>query len=185
MTIIDKRYIESPKVLPIRDFYNSGREAVFLAGGISGTQNWQKEAAKKLLDETSLYVVNPRREGVDLAKSGHEAAAQIQWEFEHLRACRLVLFWFPKETVCPIALFELGTFLGRGRDYAFSENSSQTDGEFPWVFVGCDPDYSRRFDLEQQIGLYDPRVKLRLKLDDVVEDVSLAAKAILKKPIKR
>jgi len=185
MTITDKRYIESPKVLPIRDFQQSGREAVFLAGGISGTQNWQKQAAQSILDETTLYVVNPRREGVDLMKTGHEAAAQIQWEYEHLRACNLVMFWFPKETVCPIALFELGTFLGRGRDTAFSENAKQTSYKFPWVFVGCDPDYSRKFDLEQQISLYDPRVKLRQKLDDVIEDVSMAAAELLNRPILR
>lgn len=185
MTITDKRYIESPKVLPIRDFQQSVHEAVFLAGGISGTQNWQKETSQKLLDETALYVVNPRREGVDLAKTGHEATAQIQWEYEHLRACNFVMFWFPKETVCPIALFELGTFLGRGREIQFSEKTEQTNGQFPWVFVGCDSEYSRRFDLEQQISLYDPRVKLRLKLDDVIEDVSMAELEILKKPIKR
>jgi hypothetical protein len=38
---------------------------------------------------------------------------QIQWEFEHLRKADTILFWFPKESICPIALYELGAWYDR------------------------------------------------------------------------
>ena len=52
----------------------------------------------------------------------------------------MVLFWFPKESLCPIALFELGKEL---------ESGSR-------VVIGVHPEYSRRFDVITQVRCYDP-----------------------------
>tara|TARA_B100000614_G_scaffold262909_1_gene300416 strand:+ start:20439 stop:21011 length:573 start_codon:yes stop_codon:yes gene_type:complete len=175
-TIEDGRYIEAPQTLPIRALIADHIRTVFLAGGISGTEDWQIHAAQRFIDESRLTVINPRRPG-GLSKTGDEAARQIQWEFESLRHSQFVLFWFPPETVCPIALFELGTFLGRGRNYRFEGKRPIDGGEgyngtpWPYIYVGCHPDYSRRFDLEQQIPLYDERVTLRYDLDEVIDAI--------------
>ena len=79
--------------------------------------------AGKLLGNQDVVVANPRRNRL-LASEGAEAACQIRWEYEFLKRARVVLFCFPKESLCPIALFELGKELGR--------NSC--------VFVGVRPD---------------------------------------------
>ena len=79
-------------------------------------------------------------------------ACQIRWEYEFLKRARVVLFWFPKESLCPVALFELGKELGR--------NSC--------VFVGAHPDYARRFDIVTQVDCYKPGMTVYSELADVV-----------------
>ena len=96
-------------------------------------------------------VANPRRNRL-LASEGAEAACQIRWEYEFLKRARVVLFWFPKESLCPIALFELGKELGR--------NSC--------VFVGTHPDYARRFDIVTQVDCYKSGMTVYSELADVV-----------------
>ena len=64
----------------------------------------------------------------------------------------MVLFWFPKESLCPIALFELGKEL---------ESGSR-------VVIGVHPEYSRRFDVITQVRCYDPEFPVYDELADVV-----------------
>lgn len=78
---------------------------LFLAGGITNCPDWQAEAIR-LLGNQDIVVANPRRNRL-LASEGAEAACQIRWEYEFLKRARVVLFWFPKESLCPIALFEV------------------------------------------------------------------------------
>jgi hypothetical protein len=111
---------------------------VFLAGGISGTDNWQ-DTAIDMLAPTDHIVVNPRRR-TPMVSEGDEAAAQIAWEYNAIRKCDWVLFWFPPETLCPIALFELGATLERTSN----------------VTIGCHPEYKRRFDVIEQVNLRRP-----------------------------
>src|SRR4051794_36586929 len=82
--------------------------AVFLGGGISGCPDWQSEVAT-LLADLPLVLLNPRRPDFPM---GDPAAApkQIEWEYRHLRKADAILFWFPCETLCPIALYELGAW---------------------------------------------------------------------------
>lgn len=84
---------------------------LFLAGGITNCPDWQAEAIR-LLGNQDIVVASPRRNRL-LTSEGAEAACQIRWEYEFLKRARVVLFWFPKESLCPIALFELGKELGR------------------------------------------------------------------------
>jgi hypothetical protein len=130
------RYVEAP------DEYDGGGRALFLAGGISGTGDWQACAAE-LLAGTDLVLLNPRRRDY---RAGDPAAArdQIAWEYRHLRGAWGRLFWFPPETLCPIALFELG---------AWSRSSEP-------LFVGTHRDYARRLDVEVQLGLARPDVRV-------------------------
>lgn len=109
---------------------------LFLAGGIRNCPDWQA-AALEQLSSTDLRVANPRRaEG--LALTGPEAAQQIAWERAALQRSRVILFWFPRETLCPITLLELGVELGRAKKL---------------LAIGTDPGYERRFDVEQQVFL--------------------------------
>ncbi|MBC8102371.1 MAG: nucleoside 2-deoxyribosyltransferase domain-containing protein [Cytophagales bacterium] len=115
---------------------------LFLAGGISGCGDWQREMTA-LLSDTSLTLLNPRRPDFPI---DDEAAArtQIEWEFRHLRLADAILFWFPHETLCPITLFELG---------AGSRSAVP-------LFVGTHPDYQRRTDVIVQLSLARPEVSV-------------------------
>ncbi len=70
------------------------------------------------------------------------ALEQITWEHHALRASSAILFWFPRESLCPIALYELGAW-------------SMTPLR---LFVGADGHYGRRRDVEIQTKLARPDV---------------------------
>lgn len=129
---------------------------LFLAGGITNCPDWQAEALA-LLSNQDITVANPRRKRA-LAFRGKGATHQIEWEYEYLRRARVVLFWFPKESLCPIALFELGKEL---------ESGSR-------VVIGVHPEYSRRFDIITQVRCYDPDFPIYSELADVVVAAQLA-----------
>lgn len=113
---------------------------VFLAGGISKCPDWQSRALE-LLSTTDLHVANPRRfDHIDF--TGAIAKEQITWEYNALAKSKVILFWFPKESLCPIALYELGVQVGLN--------------EKP-IMVGADLKYARRFDLQTQLELANTR----------------------------
>ncbi len=130
------RYIECP------DTYPGPERTLFMAGGITGCPDWQLELAA-LLADTEWALLNPRRRNFPQ----HDPAAveaQIKWEHAHLRAASAILFWFPSETLCPITLYELGTW-------------SMTDKP---LFLGIHPAYPRRLDVEIQTRLVRPEVDI-------------------------
>ena len=131
---------------PLAPHYDNGI-SIFLAGGIGECPNWQAQVVKlfeqKYKGRHSLVLCNPRR-NEDFAKDDAAAREQITWDFNALQLCDYVLFWFPKESICPIALFELGVQLGGIKGLGVE------------LFVGWHPEYPRRFDLETQIALANP-----------------------------
>lgn len=136
-------YIEAPQM------YTGHERSVFLAGGLSHTKNWQQELCDLLLDEP-VVLFNPRRavyphEQIDAAKE------QIAWEFSHLRKADAISFWFPEESVSPIALFELG---------------AHTMTQKP-IFIGVHPQYERRIDIEIQMSLVRPDITIVHSLHDL------------------
>lgn len=113
---------------------------LFLAGGITGCPNWQKDAIS-YLEDTDLILLNPRRDNFPI-HDPNAAFEQILWEYEHLRLADAILFWFPKETLCPIVLYELGAW-------------SMTQKP---IFVGVHEDYARKNDVVIQTSLARPEV---------------------------
>ena len=122
---------------------------IFLAGGVTYSPNWQKEALK-MLAGTDLIVANPRRDEI-ISAVGDTARQQIIWEFENLKSAKVVLFWFPSaETII--------TFLELGKELARKSR----------IVVGVDPDYNRRFDIETQVHLELPSAVIYTTLDETV-----------------
>ena len=123
-------YVEAP------DPYHGDKPTVFLAGGITGCPDWQAQAAD-MLAHTELALLNPRRRNFPI----HDPRAsfqQIEWEFNALNDADVILFWFPaSKSVQPIAMYELGRHAVRNTR----------------LFVGADPGYLRRQDVEIQLGL--------------------------------
>lgn len=141
-------YIEAPTEFPATG------PSLFLAGGISDAENWQQQLLQ-LLPQGDYTVLNPRR----TLFSGDDPAAaveQIEWEFRHIRRASVVAFWFPPQTLCPIALFELGACSAAGAA----------------IVVGTDANYARRDDVEVQLRLRRPEVAIAHCLLELAEQVA-------------
>lgn len=141
------RYIECPQV------YNRNERSLFLAGGISNCPNWQSDLVKLLVD-ADLALLNPRRKFYPIDNHNLEEE-QIAWEFEHLARASAVSFWFTKETLCPITLYELG-----------KQNSGNKT-----LFVGVHPEYSRKRDIEIQTKLSRPEITIVYSLHNLAEQI--------------
>jgi nicotinamidase/pyrazinamidase len=141
------RYVEAPAEC------DGPLPSLFLAGGISGCELWQPRMADMLI-ALDVVVVNPRRESYPW----HDPAAaeeQIRWEFRQLDRATACLFWFPPQTLCPIALYELGRWSAGARP----------------TFVGVHPDYQRRVEVEIQLRLARPEVKIVATLEELAAQV--------------
>lgn len=141
------RYLEAPNYLQLNQY----RPAVFLAGTITGAGDWQNIATNWFLENTDLMVFNPRRKNFNVEDDLDQE--QIEWEFEHLKMAQVILFWFTKDTVAPIALFELGKYINGN------------------IVVGCDVDYPRRKDLEIQMDLERLDLKVHTTFKDALTAV--------------
>lgn len=124
------KYVRCPDVYQ----WTPEEDSIFLGGGISNCSDWQSELAE-MLKHLPMAVINPRREVPPTSER-----EQIEWEFDHLNLSTMKLFWFCKETVCPITLFEFGKWIR----YQHTERGN--------LFVGMNPDYSRRTDVEIQLS---------------------------------
>jgi len=152
------KYVEAP------EGYTGQEPSLFLAGGITGCPDWQAEVVEKLEEGVQsqfsndvlrrLVVLNPRRKTFNITDP-LAAQDQITWEYNHLHHATLVLFWFPKETLCPIVLYELGAY-----------GSLKSN-----IFVGTHPEYARRQDVEIQLALARPEIDVVDSLEDLVKQV--------------
>ena len=126
---------------------------LFLAGGITDCPNWQQEAIK-LLKDSQWQLLNPRRDDFPIGDP-NAAQAQIEWEYGALRAADGILFWFPKETLCPIVLYELGCW----------------SSKYALIFIGVHPKYQRRQDVEIQTKLVRPDIEIVYSLKKLCKQV--------------
>lgn len=131
----------------------SNKPSLFLAGGLSNCRNWQKNIITSLYP-LDIILYNPRRDSFDITNP-LIAEEQIVWEEEMLRKADVVSFYFCRETLCPITLFELGV-------------CSMTPKP---IIVGMDSDYSRRRDVEVQIKLKRPEVSVVYGLEDLTKEI--------------
>jgi hypothetical protein len=140
-------YIEAPEI------YKGKDRSLFLAGGISNCGNWQNELVAMLSNE-NITILNPRRKKFPTDNPDIDVE-QITWEYNHLRKADAVSFWFPDETVCPITLYELG---------AWSMEKKP-------LFIGVNPNYVRRRDVEIQTKLVRPEIEIVYSLDKLAEQL--------------
>lgn len=158
--------MESPQ-----EFRPDGTSSVFLAGGITGIQDWQARAVQLLAEGEpgELAVLNPRR--ADFPLSDPDAhAEQVAWEHRHLARADVLLFWFaagPSDQ--PIALFELGAHTAHNRHLA----------------VGADPDYSRRRDVVEQLRHCRPDLAVWPTLEQTVDAARGALMGVRQSPSAR
>jgi hypothetical protein len=135
-------------------------KSIFLAGGISGCPDWQTPTAESLAMNTpeNVLIMNPRLPGVYDPKDATTALPQIKWEYDTLRDADMVLFWFPKETLCPITLLELGKELVRAELTHHNR-----------LVIGTEPGYARSLDVETQAKLVFPECRIYDNLSDMID----------------
>ena len=146
------RIIRSPEILE-DDAY---LPLLFLAGGITDCADWQTPTSVKIAEKIRLNIANPRRESWDMSQSDIISKEQIAWEYNLLKRTDIFFFWFTKETLNPITLFEYGKAITTGKP----------------IYVGTHPEYKRRFDVIVQSQLekgYD--FKIYDNLYDMIENL--------------
>jgi hypothetical protein len=151
---------------PDNDQEYLNHRCLFLGGGITGCGDWQSEFISKLspsCDEKhksnphfKLSLINPRRPDWNI-HDPEISRKQIEWEYERIGTSFARLFWFCGETLCPITLFELGKCCTDRSRY---------------LFVGCHPDYKRKFDVFHQMRLERPDVTVANSFDELFVRVS-------------
>lgn len=129
-------------------------DILFLAGGISGCEDWQSEAVHALKN-LPITIVNPRRKKFDISDAT-QTQAQIAWEFKMLRHASHVAFWFSDKTIQPIVLFELG---------AAMERNTQK------LFIGTHPNYPRVEDVKAQCRLKNPNMAINSDFEGLMMSV--------------
>lgn len=133
--------------------YEGKGNSLFIAGGITNCPDWQAELVESLKNE-DITILNPRRKNFPI-DDPNASEEQIIWEFEHLKKADAVSFWFPKETLCPITLYELGKI-------------SMTSKK---LFVGVHPEYKRKRDIEIQTKLLRPEIKIVYSIKDLAGQI--------------
>jgi hypothetical protein len=136
-------YVEAPA-----EYAGKGK-SIFLAGSITGAPDWQGRLARLLADE-EIVIFNPRRKDFPI-NNPNEAENQIGWEYRYLRKASAISFWFAKETLSPISLYELGAWLAADKP----------------IFLGVDPRYQRGRDIEIQAKLARPELRIASSLDSL------------------
>lgn len=123
----------------------------FLAGGITGCSNWQKNVICHLeLDDEELkdlVLFNPRRDDFPI-HDPNAADQQIEWEFDYLNMSNIFSIYFDGgNSDQPICMYELGRYLtmlvgNYGRRY------------LPVVpIISVNPGYKRQKDVFKQVEL--------------------------------
>jgi hypothetical protein len=149
-----------------------GLTCVFLAGGITGCPNWQTLLLGMLSykpEADKLCLFNPRRKDFPIGDP-NAASEQIRWEHLYLRLANAVSFWFPKESICPIVLYELGTWSSKMDTESFTLSGVPRVTQKP-IVVGMDREYPRRQDVEIQTSLVRPEVEIVYSLEALAEQI--------------
>jgi hypothetical protein len=140
-------YIESPTEYDGKDI------SLFLAGGITNCSDWQSEMVKNLKD-LSITIINPRRKNFSVEDINSEEE-QVKWEFENLHKASAISFWFSKETLNPITLLELGSWLVSNKK----------------LFIGIHPDYIKKVNLITQIKFARTDVEIVYSLEELIAQI--------------
>jgi hypothetical protein len=98
-------------------------ESIFLAGGITGCQNWQDKVINALCGFGDITICNPRRNTWATDAPADEVRRQIFWEYTYLQSVSQVLFWFSNVNSAAHHSLRVGQESG-GNPEAFSQSGA-------------------------------------------------------------
>lgn len=117
---------------------------MFLGGGITNCEDWQKVVIDYLKENSKidLQIFNPRRPDFDVSDPS-AAEKQIEWEYKNIHNSDIFTMYFAdsQKSVQPICFYELGKY-----KQIWMKNNKQ-------LYIGCHPDFSRRYDVIKQCQL--------------------------------
>jgi len=134
-----------------------GEISWFLGGGITGCPDWQSIMIANIAD-LNVVLLNPRRPNFDISDKSI-SDVQVEWEHKGLTLATGRLFWFPRESICPITLFELGA-------WAYQKSRP--------LVVGAHPEYPRLWDIKKQLSLTRPELEVVDSLEALAKQVRTA-----------
>ncbi len=134
--------IECPNEIYTNENINNVK--LFLAGGISNVPDWHSIVIDRLKEYENFTIYNPRRSFFDI-NNKNLLEEQVIWEYNHLESADIISFWFAKETLNPITLYELGKW------------ANSTNKE---IVIGIENEYLRKEDVIIQTKLARPDIKV-------------------------
>ena len=117
---------------------------VFLAGGITGCRDWQKETIEHLRkfvgrDDTQVVVYNPRQEDFVGNYNLNATIDQIIWEYQYLNQVDIFSMYFVGgNQIQPICMYELGRYI---KPYEEEQ------------VISVEKNYIRKIDVVNQVAL--------------------------------
>lgn len=137
------RVVEAPEKYEIKE----NDICCFLAGGITGRPDWQKEVIKLLQEKNpeNLVIFNPRRKDFDFTDP-FASRKQIEWEFYYLNRMDIFSMYFCKDTIQPICLYELGRYMEVMKNRF-------PDSYIDRIIISIEPVYARMYDVIDQANL--------------------------------
>lgn len=137
---------------------NSNNIKLFLAGSITGAEPWQTSMIDSIqkrpaLSDNVLTVYNPRRENFPMDDKS-ESERQIIWEHNNLRDANIISFWFAKDTISPITLYELGMWVNR-----------------KITVIGIEDGYLREQDVRVRTQLTHPKKHIETSISGMVDAI--------------
>jgi len=133
--------------------YDGDKTSIFIAGGITGCQDWQR-SVEQFLSDTDVVLFNPRRD--EFSDSNLEQE-QVQWEHDYLMSCSAHMFFFPPDSMCPVTMFELGKVASLQKP----------------LFVAIHPKFPRCRNVTIQLSIIRPDVKVVSNLVDLTSDIKI------------
>lgn len=144
------------------------RPFIFLAGGITNCPLWRIELIE-LLENEKGTLINPRRKNFPI-HDPNASKEQITWEYNMLnKVADAISFWFSIGSNNPIVLFELGCHSNR-YEWKNSPFTVLRGDPFP-IFVGVHPQYERKRDVEIQMELRQPYIRIVYSLNDLADQI--------------
>lgn len=128
---------------------------VFLAGGITNCEEWQKTVINYFKEnwkhERGIIFLNPRRDSFDVTNP-NATREQIEWEFKYLNTPHVLfsMYFSNSPSPQPICFYEMGRALGKVFEIDDFDESRKND-----VFVATHKDFHRKADVLIQGELAD------------------------------
>ncbi len=149
--------VQSPDIYHTAHALRLRPPSLFLGGGISNCENWQYAFLFNLYkhrEKSPLVVFNPRRD--DFEYTDENLRQQTLWERRHIHMADAILLYFPKETLCPITLVELGLVLGMPHKE---------------LFIGFEQGYQKTKEVVEQIKLSRPGLQISNSIAELFDKI--------------
>ena len=144
------------KVITAPEYYVPTREeiTVFLAGGITNCENWQKEVIDYLMslpeEKTDrLVIFNPRHDKWPKNSDTEEIRRQINWEADYIRSADIFTMYFTntEKSDQSICFYELGKYANRNNN------------DISYI-ISYQEGFKRALDVEFQMEILSPIIKV-------------------------